>query len=135
MDKVVHFHIPVGDMERAKKFYSEIFGWRTIPTGMEQDYTLVHTAETDEEGMLQESGAINGALYVRDKPSEPPVIVINVSSIDEYVIKVEDAGGKIATSKSPVGDFGFYAEVFDTEDNLIGIFQDLKHNEMEKGKP
>ncbi len=27
MDKVVHFEIPVDDLDRAKKFYSSIFGW------------------------------------------------------------------------------------------------------------
>ncbi len=28
MNKVSHFHIPVDDMDRAKKFYSNIFGWK-----------------------------------------------------------------------------------------------------------
>ena len=27
MGKVVHFEIHVDDMERAKKFYGEVFGW------------------------------------------------------------------------------------------------------------
>ncbi|HEY9205621.1 MAG TPA: VOC family protein, partial [Candidatus Methanoperedens sp.] len=29
MNKVSHFHIPVDNMDRAKKFYSSIFGWKT----------------------------------------------------------------------------------------------------------
>ena len=28
MGRIVHFEIHVDDMERAKKFYGEIFGWR-----------------------------------------------------------------------------------------------------------
>lgn len=113
-------------MKWAKKFYSEIFGWNMVPTGMNQDYTLAHTAKTDEQGMLLEPGAINGALYVRDKPDERPVIIINVSSIDEYLDKIKSAGGKVSASKTPVGDFGLYAEVRESEDNIIGLFQDLK---------
>ena len=27
-DKIVHFEIPVNDVERARKFYSECFGWK-----------------------------------------------------------------------------------------------------------
>lgn len=32
MGKVVHFEIHVNDMEQAKKFYGEVFGW-TFETG------------------------------------------------------------------------------------------------------
>ena len=28
MDKVVHFEVPADDVSRAKKFYSEYFGWQ-----------------------------------------------------------------------------------------------------------
>jgi len=27
MGRVIHFEIHVNDMERAKKFYGEVFGW------------------------------------------------------------------------------------------------------------
>jgi len=30
MNSVVHFEIPADDVERAKKFYSENFGWKLI---------------------------------------------------------------------------------------------------------
>jgi predicted enzyme related to lactoylglutathione lyase len=28
MPTIVHFEIPVDDVERSKKFYSELFGWK-----------------------------------------------------------------------------------------------------------
>jgi len=28
MDKVVHFEIPVEELERAQKFYKSVFGWK-----------------------------------------------------------------------------------------------------------
>ncbi len=126
MDKVVHFHIPVDDMARAKKFYSKIFGWEIKETGMEKDYQLATTTPVDENGMPRETGGINGALYVREIPEEAPSIVINVPSIDEYLKKVEKAGGKVAWPKSPVGDFGLYAQIVDTECNVIGLWEDVK---------
>jgi predicted enzyme related to lactoylglutathione lyase len=126
MDKVVHFHIPVGDMVRARKFYTEIFGWEITETGMENDYSLATTVETDDVSMPKEPGAINGALYLRESDDECPAIVINVSSIYEYLQRVEGAGGRVVTKKSPVGHFGLYAEITDPEGNLVGLFQDLK---------
>lgn len=76
---------------------------------MGRDYQLANTVDVDEKGMPEEPGAINGALYLREKPDECPSVVINVPSIDEYLKKVQKAGGKVVLQKSPVGDFGFYA--------------------------
>ncbi len=126
MDKVTHFHIPVGDMERAKKFYKSIFGWEIKETGMGRDYQLATTVAVNDKGMPEEPGAINGALYLREKPEECPTIVINVPSIDEDLKKIEKAGGKVVWTKSPVGDFGFYAQVADTEGNVIGLWEDVR---------
>jgi predicted enzyme related to lactoylglutathione lyase len=129
MDKVTHFHIPVDDMARAKKFYKSIFGWEIKETGMGMDYQLVTTVAVNDKGMPEEPGAINGALYLREKPEECPTIVINVPSIDEDLKKIEKAGCKVVWPKSPVGDFGFYAQVADTEGNVIGLWEDVKKSE------
>lgn len=122
----MHFHIPVDDMARAKKFYRNIFDWEIKETGMGMDYQLAITTPTDEEGMPKELGAINGALYKRESPEEAPSIVIKVPSIDEYLNKVKKAGGKVIWQKEPVGDFGLYAQIADTEGNVIGLWQDVE---------
>lgn len=125
MDKVVHFEIPYDDLERVKKFYSGVFGWniQTIP---EMHYNIVHTVEVDEKQMPKEKGAINGGMYKRDEASaQGPVIVINVKSVDEAVKKVEKAGGKVFRAKVKVGDMGFYAQVKDSEGNIIGVWENL----------
>lgn len=123
MDKVVHFHIPVDDMERAKEFYTKIFDWDIQETGY-SEYKLAKTVETDDNGVPVEPEAINGALYVRESPEESPEITIEVSSIEDYLKKIEKSGGKIITTKSPVKDLGFYAEFRDTENNIIGLWEE-----------
>jgi predicted enzyme related to lactoylglutathione lyase len=90
------------------------------------NYHLISTVATDEKGMPKEVGAINGGMYKREIKNDFPVIVINVSSLDESLKKVESAGGKIIMPKQQVGDMGLYARVTDTEGNVIGIWQDLK---------
>lgn len=123
MDKVVHFEIPYDDLDRVKKFYSGVFGWKinTIP---EMNYNMVHTVEVDEKQMPKESGAINGGMYKRDEQSaKSPVIVINVKSVDEAVKKIKKAGGKITMEKRKVGEIGFYAQVRDTEGNVVGVWE------------
>ena len=124
MDQVVHFHVPVNDMSRAKKFYTDIFGWEIEEIEKHKNYQLVTTVATDENDIPIEPGAINGALYVRETPEEYPEITIEVSSIDDYLKKIEESGGKLVTPKTPVGDLGFYAEILDTENNTIGLWED-----------
>ncbi|HWP91424.1 MAG TPA: VOC family protein [Thermodesulfobacteriota bacterium] len=129
MNKVVHFEIPVDDLARAKKFYSSIFSWEIVDWPMPGGiiYTGVRTVPVDEKTFIpKEPGAINGGMTKRSKEVPAPIITVSVSSIDEYVKKVEAAGGKAVMPKGEVPDMGFYAYVVDTEGNVIGLWEDLK---------
>ena len=126
MNRVVYFEIPFDDSERAQKFYKDVFGWQ-INKFPDMDYFMATTAETDQSGMVpKEPGAINGGLLKKDPTGEHPIIVIDVPSIDEHIKKIEGAGGKTVMPKVPVGNFGFYARVSDTEGNVIGIWETAK---------
>jgi uncharacterized protein len=126
MDSVVHFEIPADDVDRADKFYSEAFGWKILPVPwVPVPYHIVHTAETDDQGMIQAAGAVNGAIAGREGVFQAPVLVMGVDDIDAALAKVVKAGGKIVQAKEPVGDMGIYARATDTEGNLIGVFQPL----------
>ena len=59
----------------------------------------------------------------RPKDAPHPTIYVGVSSIDETIKKVEAAGGKVVTPKTPIPGMGAYARVADTEGNVIGLFQ------------
>jgi len=41
---VVHFEIPADDVERAKKFYSTLFGWKIEKPPGEMDYWMISTS-------------------------------------------------------------------------------------------
>ena len=65
MFNVVHFEIPADDVERAQKFYGELFGWQiekfTGPTPME--YWEITTGA--EKG---EMGSLGGGMMQRQTP-------------------------------------------------------------------
>ena len=127
MDKVVHFEVPADNVERAQKFFGDVFGWEIHKAPLDtSDYYFVHTVETDDKGMPKESGAINGGMMKRQSPSESVVIVLSVASLQRSLDKVEEAGGKVVTPEMKVGDMGLYARVTDTEGNVIGLWQNLK---------
>lgn len=127
MDKVVHFEIPADDVERAQKFYQEIFGWQIQKVPMpEMEYFIITTVETDEDRMPKESGAINGGMMPRQVPGEQPVLVIDVTDINARLQAIEAAGGKVVLPVQQVGDMGLYARFRDPEGNIVGVWQNLK---------
>ena len=115
MPRVIHFEIPVDDADRAVAFYERAFGWRIQKWGGPADYWLIDSGDAEEPG-------INGALTLRSS-AEHVVNTIGVPSYDEYLAKVEAAGGKALTPKMTVPGVGYMAYCLDTEGNVFGIMQ------------
>jgi predicted enzyme related to lactoylglutathione lyase len=122
--KVVHFEIPYDDGARAQKFYGDVFGWQLIPVP-DMSYTMVMTGPSDPETGPSEPGFINGGMFGRSDefPGKGPNIVIDVPSVDEALVSVEAAGGKVVTPKMAVGDMGFAGYFTDPEGNLMGLWE------------
>jgi uncharacterized protein len=118
---IIHFEIPANDVEKIKKFYSDLFDWKIEKlSGME--YYSITTVPMDEKGNLLRPG-INGGLYKREQPMQQPVNYIYVESVDEYSQKVAALGGKIVVPKMEVTGMGWFALAQDPEGNTFGIFE------------
>jgi predicted enzyme related to lactoylglutathione lyase len=122
MDKVVHFEIPFEDKRRAMTFYAQSFGWQ-LTDMPEMKYVLARTVDVDERQMPKEAGAINGGLFERPKEAPYPAIYVGVASVEATIKKVQAAGGKVVTARTPIPGMGAYARVADTEGNVIGLFE------------
>jgi predicted enzyme related to lactoylglutathione lyase len=121
---VVHFEIPLDNVERGHKFYKGVFGWQLNPIpGME--YAMVQTTASDEEGMPKERGNINGGLAKRGDPLRAPTVTILVDDIVATGKVIEKHGGKVVQTRMPIGDgsMGFTGYFQDTEGNVIGLFE------------
>jgi uncharacterized protein len=120
--RVVHFEIPYDDGDRAQDFYGKAFGWQlqSMP-GM--GYTLASSGPTGDDGPT-EPGFINGGMMSRqDSPSAAPILVVDVDSIEDTLIRTDRLGGKTLRGKEPVGDMGFAAYLADSEGNVIGLWE------------
>jgi predicted enzyme related to lactoylglutathione lyase len=122
VDKVVHFEIPFEDKQRAMDFYGRCFGWQ-LQDMPEMNYVMANTVATGPDYRPTEPGAINGGLFQRPKEAPGPVIYVGVSSVDESIKKVQAAGGKVVTPKTPIPGMGAYARISDLEGNIIGLFE------------
>ena len=96
MSTIVHFEIPSDDVERAKNFYHDLFGWKiekwagtvdcqltSAATGQPMEYWMVTTI--DDKG----NKALGGGMMKRVQSEQQITNYINVRSVDEYSEKVE----------------------------------------------
>lgn len=83
--------------------------------------------KTSEKGMPLEPGAINGGIMKKTEKAKTPMIVIEVPSIDSYLKKIEKAGEKLVQPKVKVHDMLCCARIADSEGNIVGIVENIKH--------
>ncbi len=110
---VVHIEIPTDDLARAKKFYSELFGWNLQDAPGYPDYPMV-AANGSGPGI---------ALMRRQGATNTLVDYFGVESVDACVEKVQKLGGVVVTPKMAVAGMGWFAQFLDTEGNLFAVFQ------------
>ena len=120
-NRVVHFEIEAKDKERAKKFYTEAFGWKMEEMGTEyKDYLVITT------GDMKEPGGINGGLYQSrdEKEINAYRCVIGVDDVEKAMADVKAAGGKILSAKpDDIPNVGLYVSCEDTEGNKFTLLQ------------
>ncbi|MFB0543841.1 MAG: VOC family protein [Candidatus Bathyarchaeia archaeon] len=119
---IVHFEIPADDVEKLRKFYSKLFGWKIEKMPGPMEYWTIETVPVDERGMPIRPG-VNGGMMKRQHPEHKPVNYIAVESVDEYIKKIEELGGKVITPKQEVPGIGWWAFALDPEGNPFAIIQ------------
>jgi predicted enzyme related to lactoylglutathione lyase len=125
---IVHFEIPADDVERARKFYTTLFGWKIEKIEVKKDgdkmnYWMISTSSKENRN---EKPSLDGGLIKRQHPQQPNLNYVSVSSIDEYSNKVNELGGKIVLPKTEITDYGFFAVCIDTENNAFALWESKK---------
>lgn len=125
MSRVVHFEIQVDDLERAKQFYAEVFGWTYQDYGAVTGtpYWGITTGPDDQPG-------INGGLLQRPVHAPGPeqgtnayVCTMQVEDYDRTERSILEAGGQVALPKAALAGMAWQGYYLDTEGNTFGIHQ------------
>jgi predicted enzyme related to lactoylglutathione lyase len=92
---IVHLEISVTDLNKAREFYSKIFGWKVdlIP---QMDYALFETG-TPPNGDFSKVNKVKtgGCLFY-----------ISVDDIEKKLKEIEKAGGKTVRKKTEIPQMG-----------------------------
>ena len=111
------FEIYVQDMNRAKRFYSSVFGAKLEK--LDSADLEMWAFPMSEEGY----GASGALVKMQGVPSggNSTIVYFTCEDCAIEVKRVLAAGGKVMKDKFSIGQYGFIALVFDTEGNLFGL--------------
>jgi uncharacterized protein len=123
---VSHFAINADDLQRARRFYENVFGWRFEPWGP-PGFLLIYTGPPDAPGIL-------GALQKRREliPGQRTVgyeCTVGVDSADLAAKAAEANGGKVIMAKTIIPTVGELVWLQDPEGNIVGA---MKYEEQQK---
>src|SRR5882724_6387586 len=98
---IIWFEIPADKPERAKKFYSSLFGWKINAFPGMGDYWHIDTGGGDDTP--------DGGMMPRKHPGQGITNYVNVPSVTKAMAKVKKLGGTVCMEKTAVPEMGFFA--------------------------
>jgi predicted enzyme related to lactoylglutathione lyase len=114
--KICYLEIPAGRAEDSASFYARIFGWKVRPRG-------------DGNLAFDDAGSVSGT-WVKESdrtPDERTRIYIMVDSIKETLRQIEEAGGRVLTPRTDIGQsLGAFAAFADPIGNEFGLYEEPK---------
>lgn len=113
---IVWFEVPAEDVDRARTFYKELFGWKIEKFPGPMDYWHIDTGGDDK--------SLDGGMLKRQNAGHKGITnYISVASVEEAAKKVEKLGGKICMPKQAVPQMGYFAICQDPEENTFALWE------------
>ena len=117
---VRHFAIQAEDVERARRFYERVFGWRLTAWGPPEFY-LIHTGDDPDDRH-------QGALQRRAEPLDGTGMrgfecTIDVQDLDAIRMAIVAHGGTLLSEPFTIQAVGRLCFFADCEGNRAGVMQ------------
>lgn len=112
-----HFAINADDVQRAKRFYEDVFGWAFRPWGP-PDFYQIPDAGQGLMGALQERREL-----VPGQRTNSFETTIGVDDLKAVLAAVEAGGGRVLMPPFRIEGVGELAYFQDTEGNTVGAMQ------------
>lgn len=122
---IIHFEIPANNVEKLRRFYEEVFGWKITLVEGPLEYWMIETVPVDSNGKTIRPG-VNGGMYKTQISDSKPINYFSVESISAFLDKIIKSGGKVTQPKQEVPEVGWIAAAEDPEGNQFALLQPLR---------
>jgi predicted enzyme related to lactoylglutathione lyase len=129
--KFVWYELMTTDPDKAKKFYTDVIGWKTQPfenaAGM--DYTMWMKGETPVGGLMELPEEAR-------KGKVPPhwVGYVAVPDVDKAAARAKELGGRVIHGPEDIPEVGRFAILADPQGAVIAAYkssQDMPHQDAD----
>jgi predicted enzyme related to lactoylglutathione lyase len=127
-NRVIHFEIHAENTAKVAEFYRSVFGWEVRRwENPNVDYWIVMTAPDGSKEPGVDGGIVKRYGSVTKLKGADPmtafVCTIQVANLDEYVKKIEKAGGRNVVPKMAIPGMAWLCYCIDIEGNRFGLFE------------
>lgn len=113
----VHVELSTGDLDRAKTFYTSLFGWtlKDADMGGGMSYTMIHVGE-----------GVGGGMMKSPRPGAPPLWLpyVGVEDIKEATEKARSLGAQVMHEPMQVMGAGWFSIIVDPTGAALGMWQE-----------
>jgi predicted enzyme related to lactoylglutathione lyase len=111
------FEITVNDFDKAKNFYTQLFGW---------EFRLSQASKTLYWNIYTGKETIGGGLLKKSKPEhngQAIMLYVEVEDIEAILNKAVSLGGSIEKPKTLISETaGYFGLLLDLDKNTIGLW-------------
>ncbi len=108
-----HYEIFTKNLQRAEKFYTDLFGWK-FDRNIGDEYLMFSTVD-----------GTGGAIAKVDNFVPSIGLYFEVDSCDKFMLKANSLGASTQKEKTEIPGHGWYSVFKDPDGNSIGLFQRL----------
>ncbi|HTZ18646.1 MAG TPA: VOC family protein [Dissulfurispiraceae bacterium] len=112
----VHIELQTKDLEKSKKFYSDMFDWKLVDFPA-MNYTIINVGEGTGGGMMKKPDAAIPDSWL------PYILVDDVATATN---KAQTLGATICKDVTEVPDMGWFSVITDPTGATFGLWQAKK---------
>jgi uncharacterized protein len=114
---IVHWELMVGDLDKAREFYSNVFDWKVEGLPAFPGYPMVDPGKEPLGAMMA-------------KPADAPAFALNVyfgvDSVEQTLTRAVGAGGTLLVPETPIEGMGEWGMFADPDGIPIGVFHEKR---------
>lgn len=112
--RLVHFDIPVDDLDKMAGFYRAVLGWKIEPYGSEfPGYNMIDPTPGDDS-------EVKGGMGGKGTPGQVPMNYYETDDLEATNQLVRDNGGQVIVERMTVPAMGNFSVCLDPEGNVFG---------------
>jgi uncharacterized protein len=105
--KPEYFDMTVHDVDKARQFFENVFGWRFEKQPSSDEYYRIEAGPPDEPGINGGIGTVGLARISEGRPLTQ--VSIPVVDLEAFIAKIKENGGYVLETKLAIPGVGWYA--------------------------